>query len=215
MTQIDALSPKGFAQQIGFGLRPALLVIDFIKGFTDPTSPLGSDCSLPITQTNRLIQATRDARLPVYFSTIRYDEAQCADAGLWLRKISGLSVLSFQSNGSEQDDRLLKDLGDPVVVKKFASCFFGTSFRQLLDRDRVDTLVLAGCTTSGCVRATAVDACQHGIRAIVAREAVADRAIEAHRQSLIDIELKYGDVLSVDHVVARLATFADASKLKR
>ena len=95
-------------------------------------------------------------------------------------------------------------------MKKFASCFFGTDFLTRLFRNNVDTLVIAGCATSGCVRATAVDACQYGIRAIVAQDAVADRSEAAHHQSLVDIELKYGDVRSVDQIIAALASIGKA-----
>ena len=206
------LVAKGFARPVGFGLRPALLVVDFINGFTDPSSPLGSDVGAAIAQTNRLIRAMRAGSLPIYFSTIRYDDPACADAGLWLAKIAGLSILSAGSPGSEQDSRLLIKRHDPVIVKKFASCFFGTDLLTRLVRDRVDTLILTGCATSGCVRATAVDACQYGIRPIVAREAVADRLEMAHHQSLIDIELKYGDVLSVDGILAAVSTFGTSAQ---
>lgn len=212
---VETLVEKGFARPVGFGLRPAVLVIDFINGFTDPSSPLGSDVGAAIEQANRLILTARAYSLPVYFSTIRYDDAGCADAGLWLAKIGGLSVLSAEGAGSEQDRRLMREPHDPVIVKKFASCFFGTDFLTRLFRDNVDTLVLAGCTTSGCVRATAVDACQYGIRAIVAREAVTDRLEAAHRQSLIDIELKYGDVLSVERIVDALAAIANPAAVRR
>lgn len=208
--EISTLAKKGFARPVGFGSRPALLIIDFINGFTDPTSPLGSDVGKAIAQTNRLIAATRIHSLPIYFSTIRYDEADCADAGLWLVKIGGLSVLSASADGCRQDSRLLKEANDAVIVKKFASCFFGTDFLTRLFRNNVDTLVIAGCATSGCVRATAVDACQYGIRAIVAQDAVADRSEAAHHQSFVDIELKYGDVRSVDQIIAALASIGKA-----
>lgn len=207
----ETLVEKGFARPVGFGRRPALLVIDFITAFTDPASPLGADVSAAIKQANRLILTARAYSLPVYFSAIRYDDPQCADAGLWLAKIGGLSILSAGTEGSRQDRRLMREPNDPIIVKKFASCFFGTDFLTRLVRDQVDTLVMAGCTTSGCVRATAVDACQYGIRPIVAGDAVADRLEAAHRQSLIDIELKYGDVLSVDRIAAALADIANAT----
>lgn len=202
---LDTLVEKGFARPVGFGVRPALLVIDFINGFTDPSSPLGADVGPAIDQANRLILAARAHAFPIYFSTIRYDDAECLDAGLWLTKICGLSVLSATQDGCNQDRRLLREEHDAIIVKKFASCFFGTDLLTRLFRDRIDTLVLAGCATSGCVRATAVDACQFGIRAIVARDAVADRLEAAHLQSLVDIELKYGDVLRVDRIIAALA----------
>jgi maleamate amidohydrolase len=208
---VAALTRKGFARPVGFGHRPALLIVDLIEGFTDPKSPLGSDVSETIDQANRLILAARARSFPIYFSTIRYDDAHCADAGVWGVKIGGLAVLSAESQGSWQDRRLLKERNDPIIVKKFASCFFGTDLLTRLIGGGIDTLVIAGCSTSGCVRATAVDACQHGLRAIVAREAVADRMVAAHHQSLVDIDLKYGDVLSVDQIVATLATIGTAA----
>lgn len=202
----ESLTGKGFARRVGFGRRAALLVIDFINGFTDPTSSLGADVGNEIAQTNRLIAVARTHSLPVLFSTIRYDEENCRDAGLWLEKIGGLSALTAAGVGWHVDPRLTRRPNDALIVKKFASCFFGTSLLSRLVHDGIDTLVLAGCTTSGCVRATAVDACQSGFRVIVAREAVADRLELAHQQSLTDINLKYGDCCSVDDILAQLKT---------
>jgi maleamate amidohydrolase len=203
---ITRLGQEGFGQEVGFGLRPALLVIDFISGFTDPTAELGLDASAEIAHTNRLIRASRQAKLPIVFSTIRYDHQTLEDAGLWIRKIHGLRSLSIASGGGEIDGRLLRESSDQVLIKKFASCFFGTDLLTRLISARVDTLILAGCTTSGCIRATAVDACQYGFHTIIVREAVIDRLAAAHEQSLIDIQLKYGDVLGIDQVVARLSS---------
>lgn len=211
-TSFDSLVEKGFARRVGFGRRPAVLVIDFINGFTDPASPLGSDVTGAIEQTNRLIEAGRASAIPVFFSTIRYDDERCADAGLWLSKIVGLSVLATTGPGCDVDLRLSRQASDPIIAKKFASCFFGTDLVTRILHDGIDTLVLAGCSTSGCVRATAVDACQYGIRAIVAREAVADRLDAAHEQSLADIDLKYGDVCSVEDILAKFKEFAEPMK---
>lgn len=199
------LKNKGFAQRVGFGSSPAVLVVDFINGFTNPRSPLGSEADEAIEQTNRLVLEARAQSLPVFFSTIRYEEPGCVDAGIWISKIAGLQVLSSETDGSQLDSRLLWQPGDPIIVKKYASCFFGTDLASRLLARRVDTLILAGCTTSGCIRATAVDACQYGFRTIVAQEAVTDRSAVAHSQSLVDIDLKYGDVVSVEEVVVNLA----------
>jgi maleamate amidohydrolase len=204
--ELDRYVEKGFARPVGFGNRPALIVIDFINGFTDSNSPLGADVSDEIGHTNRLISAARLKPIPVYFSTICYTDPECADAGIWLTKIPGLSLLTSGSAATGQDERLLRDPADRVITKKFASCFFGTGLYDLLRRDGIDTLLLAGCTTSGCVRATAVDTCQYGIRPVVAREAVADRSQAAHLQSLIDIEAEYGDVRSVDDIIRAIAS---------
>ncbi len=142
------------------------------------------------------------------FFTIRYDDEQFTDAGVWIRKVSALRTLLASTGGSEIDGRLRREATDDLIVKKYASCFFGTDLLSRLVSRGVDTLILTGCTTSGCVRATAVDACQLGFRAIVAREAVFDRLPASHEQSLVDIQLKYGDVMSVDETAAAMAPAA-------
>jgi nicotinamidase-related amidase len=158
----------------------------------------------PIRQTNRLIAAARAAGCPIVFSTIAYADPE-RDAGVWGRKIAGLTGLKLGSPGVDQDPRLEVAAQDRIVVKRGASCFFGTSLDAELRTAGVDTLVIAGCTTSGCVRASAVDACQLEYRAIVAAEATADRLAAAHAQSLVDIDLKYGDVMPVDEILAALS----------
>lgn len=202
--ELDRARGRGFGRQVGFGTRPALLVIDFTQSFTAPAHSLGADMSGEIAQANRLIAAARGIAAPVYFSTIAYAEP-LRDAGVWGRKIEGLQDLRLGSPSVEQDPRLARAPDDRIVVKRFASCFFGTTLAEDLRHQGIDTLILAGCTTSGCVRASAVDACQHGFRTIVAREATADRLRAAHEQSLIDIDLKYGDVLPVEEILGRLA----------
>lgn len=204
MDDIERAQRRGFGNRTGFGVRPALLVVDFSRSFTAPASSLGADMATEIGQANRLILAARSAGAPVYLSTIAYDDP-ARQAGVWADKIHGLHDLVLGSDGVEQDPRLDRGPGDRILVKRFASCFFGTMLADDLRREGVDTLIIAGCTTSGCVRASAVDACQHGFRTIVAREATADRVAAAHAQSLIDIDLKYGDVLSVDAIVEHLA----------
>lgn len=208
MTISVPLTERGFAGSMGFGQRPILLVIDIVKGFTDPTAPLGAQMDRQIAATNRLIAAARTAGAPTIFSTIRYDDPGLADAGIWSRKIKGLATLVAGLDGSEIDPRLDIDPTDGVLVKKYASCFFGTDLASRLIADGIDTLVVAGCTTSGCVRATVVDACQYGFRPVVVREAVFDRLEASHRQSLIDIEMKYGDVLGIDEAVAKIGETA-------
>jgi len=204
MKDIERVQRRGFGNRIGFGRKPALLVVDFCRGFTSPTSDLGADLAAEIGETNRLIQAARAAGAPIYLSTIAYRDP-AKESGVWGAKIRGLRDLVLDTAAVEQDPRLDIAAEDTVFVKRFASCFFGTSLADDLRRAGVDTLVIAGCTTSGCVRASAVDACQHGFRTIVAREATADRLKDAHEQSLTDIDLKYGDVLSVDAIIASLA----------
>jgi nicotinamidase-related amidase len=196
---------RGFGLATGFGERPALLVIDIMKAFSDATLPLGANLDRQIAETNRILDAAHAAGAPVFFSYVAYDEPNCADAGIWGEKMTGLHGLTADSPTVALDERLHRLPSDAVFLKKYASCFFGTDLVSRLTSRRIDTLIITGCTTSGCVRASAVDAIQYGFRPIVAREAVGDRSQPAHDQSLFDIQAKYGDVVSVDTVVEHLA----------
>jgi len=189
---------RGFGKQIGFGRRAAVLVIDLVQAFTDPKKPLGAPLESEIAAANRLIDAAHARGLPVLFSSVKYDDKGLADAGIWSLKQGGAGSLQAGTNGSDLDSRLHHREDDVLFYKKYASCFFGTDLTSRLLFKDVDTLIVAGCTTSGCVRATAVDACQIGFRPIVVREAVGDRSQRAHRQSLFDLQAKYADVVSLD-----------------
>jgi nicotinamidase-related amidase len=133
----------------------------------------------------------------VFFSACTYDDPEFRDAGVWINKIQGLDTLGSWTENAKIDDRLDVRKGDTVFHKRYASCFFGTDLFSRLTAQRIDTLILTGCTTSGCVRATAVDSCQYGFRPIVVREAVGDRSKAAHDQSLFDLDAKYADVTSL------------------
>lgn len=198
------LAERGWGARVGFGTDPALIVVDLALGFTDPTTDLGSDCEQPIVGASALVRAFRSARRPVFFSTIAYDDPDAADAGVWKKKIRGLSLLTAGSKWVEQDPRLPREPVDPIIRKRQASCFFQTDFESALRHRAIDTLVIAGVSTSGCVRATAVDGAQLGFRVIVAADAVGDRLAEAHRQSLADIDLKYGDVMTTSEIIRHL-----------
>ena len=203
---------KGFGLRMGFGQRPALLVIDFVNAFTDPSTMLGSDLSAQIEAANRLVDAAHKRNLPVIFSTVSYDEEELHDSGIWAMKHKGTRLLVAGSAAVAIDARIHHNDRDPIIVKKYASCFFGTDLVPRLLNRGIDTLVIAGCSTSGCVRATAVDACQNGFRPIVVQEAVGDRSKAAHDQSLFDLNSRYADVVSVDEV---LTYFADAKTASR
>jgi maleamate amidohydrolase len=195
---------RGFGQRIGFGLRPALLVIDMINAFTDPSMPLGANLDAQIAVINRLLLAAHARDVPVIFSTVSYDDFLQKDAGIWALKQSGVSTLAAGSAGVLVDRRLDKRQSDGLLVKKYASCFFGTDLVSRLVAQGVDTLIIAGCTTSGCVRASAVDACQNGFRPMVVREAVGDRSETAHAQSLFDLDAKYADVVTLQDTLSYL-----------
>jgi maleamate amidohydrolase len=194
---------KGFGRRVGFGERPALLAVDFITGFTDLRSPLAGDLDSQLAATNALLEPARAAGIPVIFSTVAYD-AELQEAGIWVRKIPANSWLVEGSEWVEVDARLNQRPNETTLVKKYASCFFGTDLAARLVSRRVDTLIITGCTTSGCVRATAVDACSYGFHTIVVEEAVGDRAALPHAASLFDIDAKYGDVVGLDETLSYL-----------
>lgn len=202
----DFFAERGFGQTIGFGRTPAVIVIDLINAFTNPDMMLGANLDRQIEETNRVLEAAHGASVPVFFSSVMYEDADLKDAGIWALKQRGVMTLRANTPEVEVDSRLDRAAGDSLLVKKYASCFFGTDLVPKLVTHGVDTLIVTGCTTSGCVRATAVDACQSGFRPIVAREAVGDRSEAAHEQSLFDLNAKYADVVSTEDVLRQLAS---------
>jgi len=192
---------RGFGLKIGFGERPALIVIDMVKAFTDPSRMLGANLDREIAAMQPLLALAHERGVPVLFSTVVYNDADLKDAGIWALKQKGVATLKSGSDGSDIDPRLDFRPTDSLLVKKYASCFFGTDVVPRLMSQRVDTLIITGCTTSGCVRATAVDALQNGFRPMIVREAVGDRAVAAHEQSLFDLNAKYADVVSLDETL--------------
>ena len=189
----------GFGGGAGFGARPAVLVVDLLKGFTDPDSPLGANLDVVVDSTRELLGGAREAGVPVLFTTVVYDEANERAAEVFLRKVPALKVLRPGSRWIEVDARLARRDDEPVLAKAFASAFFGTPLAAMLAGR--DTLVVCGASTSGCVRATVVDAVQHGLRPIVPRECVGDRWPAAHEANLADMQAKYADVVSLSDAV--------------
>jgi len=191
-------------QRVTLGSRPAVLVVDFSCGFTDPECTLGADMSAEVEATRRLLDAVRARGLPVIFTTIGY-EPSLKDGGLWLQKVPSLGDLQIGGKWVEIDPRLEPRDDETIVMKKGASGFFGTNLASILIAQGVDSVVLCGATTSGCVRATAVDLLQYGWPTIVPRECVADRAQAPHEANLFDIQAKYADVVPVEDALAYLA----------
>ena len=196
----DTLAARGFAGRVGYGSRPAVLVVDLIRGFTDERCPLASNLDREVESTRRILEAARAAGAVVVMSTSYYDEA-LEEAGLWSLKVPSSEWLIEGSEWVEVDERLGRAPGDMLLVKKYASCFFGTDLVSRLVSRGIDTLIITGCTTSGCVRASAVDACSFGLHTIVVEDAVGDRAPLSHLTSLFDIDAKYGDVTTTDAVI--------------
>jgi maleamate amidohydrolase len=184
--------------------RYALLLVDLSIGFTDPArSPLAAPADAVIEANQALLSVFRSRGLPVFFSTVMYDSPE--QSAVFREKIPVLDVLSHGSELVQIDPRVAPLDGEPVIVKHGASFFFGTDLAQRLRQLQVDGVVVTGLTTSGCVRATVVDALQHDFRVLVPQEAVGDRDHSAHNANLKDMGIKYADVVSLETCVSLLS----------
>ena len=199
------MAADGFGRRQGPGARPALVVVDLVNGFTDPESPLWCDADEAVRATASLLAAARGAGVPVAFTTVEYDDAGAEIAAAFIAKVPALRTLAPGTPWPRVDDRIAPLAREPVLLKLFASAFFGTPLAAMLAAHGVDTVIVTGASTSGCVRATVVDALQHGYRVVVPREAVADRAAGPHEAALFDIDAKYGDVVALDEALALLS----------
>jgi maleamate amidohydrolase len=199
----DLYRERGIGARVGFGHNPAVLVIDMAVAFNDPAYLVGADQTPAVEAIRQLLKIARARDVPVLFFTTAY-EPDGSDAGMFGKKIPALLELVRGSHGVEIDPRLAPRDGEPVIVKKFASCFFGTNLPSLLVALGVDTLVATGCSTSGCIRAAAIDGISHGYRMIIPEECVSDRAEGPHRANLFDIDSKYGDVVPLARVIEYL-----------
>jgi maleamate amidohydrolase len=188
-------------ESVTLGSRPAVLVVDFSCGFTDPACTLGSDLTAEVESTKRLLDVARAKALPVVFTSIGY-EPSLKDGGLWLQKVPALGDLQLGGHWVEIDPRLEPREDETIVMKKGASAFFGTNLASILVAQRVDSVILCGATTSGCIRATAIDLLQYGWPTLVPRECVGDRAQAPHESNLFDIQAKYADVVRLDDALA-------------
>ena len=195
---------EGFGGRGSPGRRPALAVIDMTLGFTDPDSPLACDLEEPVQNISKLLEVARKVEIPVLYTTVAYRESDKVTAAAFIDKVPALLTLEAGSRWAEIDPRIAPRETEPVLNKLFASAFYGTGLPSALAAAGVDTLIVTGASTSGCVRATAVDALQYGYRPVVPREAVGDRNPDAHEANLYDIDAKYGDVVSVEEVLESL-----------
>ncbi len=195
----------GFGERQGAGRRPALLVIDMSLGFTSPASPLHCELEDVVDAIDKLLVAARLKGLPVVYTTVSYGEGDKAAAKAFIEKIPILMTLAEGSSFTEIDPRLAPRPDEPVLNKLFASAFFGTPLQSLLAAHGCDSVIVTGASTSGCVRATAVDVLQNGYRLTIPREAVGDRNAAAHEQALYDVDAKYGDVVSLEEALALIS----------
>lgn len=185
---------------VGFGERPAILVVDFQHIYTRGRCETGLEA---VEETRKLLDVARAAGVPVAYSYVGYDP-QDPDGGVWTIKCPGLLENIRGSEECSIDPLVLPHEGDHVVEKRAASSFFGTGLAEHLRNLAVDTVVVCGTSTSGCVRATVVDGVAWDFRMIVPEECVSDRSEPSHAAALFDIDTKYGDVVPVAEVIEQL-----------
>jgi maleamate amidohydrolase len=193
-----------FDGRLGFGKRPALLIVDFINAYVTEGAPLfAPDVVTAVDEMIPLLSLTREKQIPVLFTKVLYNK-NFRDGGIFIQKVPVLKTMVEGEPLAEIVPQLTPIDSDIIIVKQYASAFFGTSLAATLTSLGVDTILLTGCSTSGCIRASAVDGMQYGFRVIVPRECVADRHPGPHEANLFDINSKYGDVVSKGEVMEYL-----------
>jgi len=198
----------GFTQRLSPGTRPALLMVDFVRAYLVEGSPLfgGDGCRAALAGAARLLQAAREAGIPVLHTNVQYEPGG-RNGGVFFRKVPALACFE---RGKRPDlaafaEELEPLPGETVITKQYASAFFGTPLAAELTALGRDTVLIAGVSTSGCIRATALDCCQHGFIPLVVRDAVGDRAPGPHEANLFDLQAKYAEVIGLDAAVDYLA----------
>lgn len=185
-----------FDGRIGFGKTPAIIVIDFIKAYTTPGSPFYCEGVVDaVDQSVDVLATARGNNVPILYTQVFF-QGDGFDGGLFVKKVPALKQLVAGEPLADIDPKLTPNSNDIIITKNYASVFFGTSLASTLTANQIDTVILIGCSTSGCVRASAIDGIQNGFRVIVPRECVGDRMNEMHEANLFDINAKYGDVVS-------------------
>jgi len=187
---------------VDLGNRPALIVVDMINGFTDPACPLGSECASVVDANEKLLKTFRAKGYPVFFTTVVYADQN--QASVFRKRLPALNVLTPGSHWTHIDPALKRQDNEMLIEKQWASAFFETELKDHLQKQNVDSLVVTGLTTSGCVRATVVDGLQHNYPVVVPREAVGDRNTTAHESNLFDMQAKYADVVYLDEFMSHL-----------
>ena len=186
----------------GLGSSPALVVVDMCRGFIDPSSPLGFPCDELIQANIKLVDKFKQMNLPVIFTTTIYRDI--SEASVFRAKIPALNILKPDSEHTSFLAELSPGSEDILIEKKFASSFFETTLALDLRQMNVDSVVISGVTTSGCVRATALDSLQNNFLTVVAEDCVGDRDLNAHRANLFDLQSKYADVVHSERIIKSL-----------
>jgi maleamate amidohydrolase len=196
----------GFGGRLDFGARPALLVVDAVMAYLEPTSPLYAEGFVQaLASIERLVAGARTAQVPVIFTGVAFG-AEGRDGGLFFRKVPALRCFLPGSPLGAIAPSIAPRADEVVVIKQYASAFFGTSLASTLASQRIDTVLVTGFSTSGCVRATALDALQHGFAPFVVREACGERDARPQEANLFDLQAKYAEVIDEVAALRHLST---------
>jgi maleamate amidohydrolase len=201
----------GYHHRLGFGARPALLLIDFVQAYFEPTSPLYAGVDAALAQASRILDAARRHRIMVVFTNVTY-QAGTGDGGIFRRKVPALDCMEAGNPLGDWPAGLAPQAGELIISKQYPSAFFGSSLASTLTANRIDTVLLTGLTTSGCVRATCVDAMSHGFIPLVVEDACGDRAAEPHKANIFDMNAKYADVIDTETALAYLSDISDSAR---
>lgn len=203
MSELEIYQKQGFGNSNGMGQRPALLVVDFVNGFANPDQFGGGNIGEAIENTRGLLAESRALGLPIAFTRVVYAD-DGSDAGVFTLKAPALTQLTEKAFGSQIVDQLKPRNGEYIVRKTQPSAFFGTNLAAWFVSKGVDTVIVTGCTTSGCVRASVIDSMSYNFRTVVASDCVGDRALGPHEANLFDMEQKYADLINSSEIIAIL-----------
>lgn len=192
-----------FDGSLGFGKAPALILVDFVEAYFAKDSPLYAGVEDELASALRIRDVARSAGVPVIYTHVVYQEGG-ADGGVFYRKVPALEVFVSGNPLGDWPDSLEPADNELVVSKQYPSAFFGTTLAATLTASEIDTLIITGVTTSGCVRATCVDAMSYGFAPMVVADACGDRHVEPHEANLFDMNAKYADVVNEATVITYL-----------
>ncbi len=200
MSEREIYQKQGFGNSSGIGQRPALLIIDFVNGFANPDQFGGGNIGEAIDNTRGLLVEARALDLPIAYTRVVYAD-DGSDAGVFTLKAPALTQLTEKAFGSQIVDQLQPVGGEYIVRKTQPSAFFGTNLTAWFVSRGVDTVIVTGCTTSGCVRASVIDSMSYNFRTVVASDCVGDRALGPHDANLFDMEQKYADLMTSSEII--------------
>ena len=200
MTELDIYEKQNFGNISGIGSNPALLIVDFVNGFTDPNQFVGGNINDAINKTSELLKFSRLQKFPIAMTRVVYAD-NGSDNGIFCIKAPALSNLTESNPSSQIVEELSPIAGEYIVRKTQPSAFFGTNLVGWLTSKSVDTVLVTGCTTSGCVRASVIDSMSYNFRTVVVTDGVGDRAIGPHEANLFDMQQKYADLMSVEEII--------------